>query len=213
MKTETSTTKTQCSLQPHSAAYPDGRENAWGTQAGSWVPVKVGLEDRKGAKRAVKPEEAVEILWGEWFLPSKEEATGVLGEKGARGHTEGNRRDLPQLVDSAQILIYHLNLKKRAAWICFGFHVCADITTSSFYNTRPSGQMLPTVCFNKQDFIRTEPHLFAYLLSMAAFILERQSWVVMIWPAKPKNIHSLSLYRKSWSIPLDNNLEKNSKSF
>ena len=45
------------------------------------------------------------------------------------------------------------------------------------------------------NFIRTQPYLFIYVLSMAALALQQQSSVVLtetVWPAKPKTFTYLA---------------------
>lgn len=51
----------------------------------------------------------------------------------------------------------------------------------------PMDQIQPLACFCKYSFIGTQSRPFLYILSMAAFALNRQSSVVVtkaIWPAK-----------------------------
>lgn len=52
-------------------------------------------------------------------------------------------------------------------------------------------------------FIRTQPHLFVYILPMAAIILQWQSWNIItdtIWPTS-LNIYYMALYRKCLLTP------------
>lgn len=49
-------------------------------------------------------------------------------------------------------------------------------------------------------------HLFVYVLSMATFLLPRQSWVAAtIRVHKTKNIYRVALYRKGLLIPASDN--------
>ena len=53
----------------------------------------------------------------------------------------------------------------------------------------PEDQIQPTTCICKQSFIGTWQSSFVYILSMAAFIYQQQSWAVTTearWPTKPK---------------------------
>ena len=53
----------------------------------------------------------------------------------------------------------------------------------------PTGKNQPAICLCKQCFQKTQPHPFMHLLSIAAFMLQWQSWVVVTqitWSAKPQ---------------------------
>lgn len=57
------------------------------------------------------------------------------------------------------------------------------------YGLWTKSSLPPVFFFNKYSFIERQPRLFTYVLSVAAFVLQWQSWVLeteMVWPARPK---------------------------
>ena len=82
------------------------------------------------------------------------------------------------------------------------------------------GRIWPTACFCKYCFIGTWPHSLFSVLSVAAFILQQQSQILVteiVWPVKPKIGYYLALLEKGCQLlliiwfPLTKNGEKNIK--
>lgn len=70
---------------------------------------------------------------------------------------------------------------------------------------RPSSTSCPFL----ESFSGTQPHLFVYLLSMSAFVLQQQHWIVKtgtIWPVKPK-IFTIWPLQKKISDPCSRNIK------
>ena len=65
-----------------------------------------------------------------------------------------------------------------------------DCTYSNKFQSRGAqtmarGPNLPAACFGKYSFIGLQPHSFVYVLSVAAFVLQRVD-ESQIWSTKPK---------------------------
>lgn len=64
-----------------------------------------------------------------------------------------------------------------------------------------TGHICPATRLFKPSFIGAQSCLFAYLLSMTAFILQWQGWIDMTETTWPKRYTTSTLYRKSLTIP------------
>lgn len=68
-------------------------------------------------------------------------------------------------------------------------------------NLQPGGQIWPDACFWKQKIVYSHTHSFLYCLWL---LLHNGNWVVSTepaWPAKPKIVNFLALYRKCLPTP------------
>lgn len=70
----------------------------------------------------------------------------------------------------------------------------------------PTGQIRPTACIAKKVLLKhSHIHLHIhYILFVAAFALQQQSWVLAtqsIWPTKPKKKSTMWLFTKSLLFP------------